>query len=144
VGVQGMSEWSLGGGAEREIGKHSSGVFQDGRRRPLDPPHTLYTTARMRRARAFLALTHRATMIYYETPRPQPPVFSPLFVSVYVRVCVLLAFVPFLRATTDLAGGYPLADDHRLPGIRAGSTTGSRDVYVDDGVPPVVAAFLGG
>lgn len=69
-----------------------------------------------------------------------------------MRVCVRLAFVPFLRATTDLAGGYPLADDYRLPGIRAGSTngttagstTGSRDVYMDDGVPPVVAAFLGG
>lgn len=39
---------------KREIGKHSSDVFQDGRRRPLDPPHTLYhgadeTSARVSR-----------------------------------------------------------------------------------------------
>jgi len=38
-----------------EIGKHSSDVFQDGRRRPLDPPHTLYrgvdeTSARVSRS----------------------------------------------------------------------------------------------
>jgi len=41
VGVRGMSEWSCVRGVKREIGKHSSDVFQDGRRRPLDPPHTL-------------------------------------------------------------------------------------------------------
>jgi len=67
---------------------------------------------------------------------------------------VRLAFVPFFRATTDLADGYPLANDCPTRDSRhhAGSTngttagsTGSADVlYMDDGVPSVVAAFLGG
>ncbi|KAL4122486.1 hypothetical protein QTP88_014808 [Uroleucon formosanum] len=51
---------------------------------------THYAAAWMRRAHVFLALTHRATMIYYETPQPQQPVFSPLFVNVCVRVCELV------------------------------------------------------
>lgn len=46
VGVRGTSKWSsCGRGVKREIGKHSSDVFQDGRRWPLDPPHTLYHCA---------------------------------------------------------------------------------------------------